>query len=235
MRKIDAKTGLLAARRSVLFTVATLEASRRHERQAVALAVQLKGWSPVAEARRDAEDALTRAHAAVAWADYQLDRDVKGFGNELLRDAGGKRENRVFRAFFPEAPSEVVRLGLETEITRCERFALVATKHTLSERAAAALGAVQASMEAGRAALATRRAAFMRRAETSLDAVQWKEATQAARHSVHLQLQTWALEHNEDRAYADRFFMDPRASRTKGKVGPGGSGAEEEEGDEDAV
>jgi len=216
MRKFDASTGLQTARRSVLFTKSALEASGRHDRLVVAVALQLTRWGPVAEARRAADDAVTLAHARVSWGDYLLDRGVQAFANELLRDAGGDRNNTLFREFFPEPPSEVVRMGLEAEITRCERFDVVAAKRTLSERASAALGVVVAAMETGREALKARRAAYLQQAETSLDAVSWKEATEAARQSVHLQLQTWALENGEDRSYAERFFFDPRPGKAKG-------------------
>ncbi len=215
MRKFDANTGLQTARRSVLFTKAALEASDRHERLVVAIALQLEGWTPVAEARRAADDAVTYAHARVSWGDYLLDRAVKGLANELLRDAGGNYDDKLFREFFPEPPSEVIRMGLESELNRCERFQLLATKRPLNERVSTALSAVTAAMETGRAALAARRAAFMQQAETSLDAVSWKEATEAVRQSVHLQLQAWALENGEERSYAERFFFDPRPGKGK--------------------
>lgn len=218
MRKFDEDTGLNAARRAVLFTVSVLEASGRHARQAEALQRQLTAWNAVSTARRGAEDAVTLAHARVAWADFILDRAVQGLANEALRDAKGNREEPTFRELFPEPPSEVVRMGLEAEIARCASFAVVASKRTLSPAATAALTAVQAAMTAGQAALAARRAAFVQRTEAALDAASWMQATEAARQSVYVQLQGWALEEGEDRAYAERFFAEVRKSQGGGEA-----------------
>jgi len=219
MRKFDEDTGLNAARRAVLFTVSVLEASGRHARQAEALQRQLTGWNAVSTARRGAEDAVTLAHARVAWADFILDRAVQALANEALRDAKGNRADSTFRELFPEPPSEVVRMGLEAEIARCASFAVVASKRTLSPATTAALAAVQAAMTAGQAALAARRAAFVQRTEAALDAASWMQATEAARQSVFVQLQGWALEEGEDRAYAERFFAaDARKSQGGGKA-----------------
>ena len=222
MRKFDEKTGLESGRRSVLFTAAALEASGRHERLAKALSQQLARWSEVDAARRAAEDRITRANAGVAWCDFALDHALKGFANELLRDVRGDASDKGFREFFPEAPSEVIRLGLEAEVARCEAIFVVAAKRKVTKGAVSALAMVRAAVEEGRKALAARRAAYAGQAEASLDVETWKESADAVRQSVHVQLQAWAIENGEDRSYADRFF--PEAPTRRAKAQPKGEG-----------
>jgi hypothetical protein len=206
MRKLTEKTGLLAARQSVLFTEAALIASGIHERQARPVGQLLVRWSTVWEARRNAEDAVTRANARVTWGNLRLDGATTRFANELLRDGGGKNDDPLFRAFFPEAPSDVVKLGLQNQIERCEGFAVVASKRKLSAGASKALRAVEESMREGREALAARKAAYVQQAQAALDAQSWRESAEAARQSIYVQLQSWALENREARSYAENFF-----------------------------
>lgn len=230
MQKFNANTGLLAGRRSLLFTEAALAASGRHERAAKTLGQHLGRWSGVWEARRDAEDAITRGNARVAWCDFTLDRAVTSFANELLRDAGGKSSHKDFQAFFPEPPSEVIRLGLQAQIARCESLFVVASKRKLSARAAAALKSVRDAMTHGEQALATRREAYVRQAEAALDAQSWREGAEAARQGLYVQLQAWALENGENRSYADRFFPDGKARRASAaKAAPNRSAEGEED------
>lgn len=227
MRKFDGKTGLESGRKSVLFTAAVLEASGRHERLAKALNQQLGRWSEVASARQAVEDEITRTNAQVAWCDYALDHSLKGFANELLRDAKGNNADKGFREFFPEPPSGVIRLGLEAEIARCEAIFVVASKRKLAKGAAHALEAVRVAVDEGRKAIAARRAAYIRQAEASLDAETWKESADAVRQSVYVQLQAWALENGEERGYADRFYPDTPVRRAKAPAkGEGGEGGE---------
>jgi hypothetical protein len=220
MRQLGVKTGLLAARQSVLFTEAALAASGVHERLARPVEQLLARWSTVWQARRDAEDAITRANARVSWADVRLDGAVMAFANELLRDAGGKSEDAVFRAYFPEAPSQVIKLGLEAQIERCESFAVVASKRKLGAGAAKALRAVDEAMRSGREALAARKTAYVQQAQAALDAQTWRESAEAVRQSVYVQLQSWALENREPRSYAENFFPSGH--------GRAGAGPEEE-------
>ena len=173
MRRLTEKTGLLAARQSVLFTEAALIASGIHERLARPVGQLLGKWSGVWQARRDAEDAITRANARVTWGNLRLDGATTAFANELLRDVGGKSDDPLFRAFFPEPPNEVVKLGLESQIERCEGFAVVASKRKLTPGATRALRAVEDAMSSGREALAARKAAFVQQAQASLDAQTW--------------------------------------------------------------
>jgi hypothetical protein len=215
MREFDDKTSWEGGRADVLYTVAVLEAADVHDKLKRAVALQLERWNTVEKTRRAADDAVVSANASVAWADHLLDGAVRAFANELLRDVGGDASRRSFAAFFPEAPNEIIRMGLEAEVERCERFAAVAAKVTLSKNAAAKLAAVNDAIALGRTALVRRRDAFTARAQAALDVASWKESSNATRNSVHVQLQTWAIEHEQERAYADRFFPTRTASRRK--------------------
>lgn len=206
MREFSDRTTLDAARADLLFTVSVLEASQAHDRLLRALRPVLAKWTEADGGRRSADDGIVRANARVAWSDHVLDGAVRAFANELLRDVGGKADHPTFRAFFPEAPSEVVRLGLASEIERVERFAAVAAKVKLSKAAAERLAAVKRAVTAGEAALAQRKDAYLAQAQASLDVAAWVQSANAARVSAFVQLQSWAVENNEDRAYADRFF-----------------------------
>ncbi len=236
MRRIEEKTGWESARADVLFTDAGLEAAAVHERLLRAIRARVERWAVIDAARRAAEDAVVRANARVAWVDLLLDRAVRGFSNELLRDVGGRADHKVFAAYFPEPPGEVIRLGLESEITRCEGFRVVRERVALSVAAGAKLDAVEAAMATGRVALEERRQAFAARAGASLDLTTWKEETNAVRESAYVQLRAWALENGEERGYADRFFPAGTARATKGSVKGGKDDEPGEDGDEeDAV
>jgi hypothetical protein len=126
----------------------------------------------------------------------------------------GDPKDKLFRAYFEEAPSEVVRLGLESEIARIEPMFATSQKVKLSKTAGVALEQVKVAVEAGRKALAERRAAFAEQAQVALDIDAWKDATDHARVSIHVQLQSWAVENGEDRGYAERFFpVEARRAR----------------------
>lgn len=231
MKRIEEKTGWEASRGEVLFSDVVLEAAGEHPKLQRAMRAQVERWSAIDAVRRAADDGVVRANARIAWSDRVLDRAVQRFANELLRDAGGDKDDKGFRAYFPEAPNEVVRLGLESEIARCERFGTVRKKVALSKGAAAKLGEVEAAMAAGKVALKARREAFAARTEASLDVATWKDATNAARESVYVQLRTWAIEHGEERGYAERFFpvgggRATRAAAAEGGGEGGGGGAD---------
>ncbi|MDP3273860.1 MAG: hypothetical protein Q8Q09_01605 [Deltaproteobacteria bacterium] len=215
MRRFTDKTSWDGSHSSTLFTAATLEASGRHPALADVLNEHLVQWSALESKRAEAESAITRAHAQVAWADYALDVTVKAFANELLRDAGGKASDKTFRAFFDVAPSEIVKMALERELERLEAMWLVATKVKLSKRATAALEAMRAAAEEGSKRVAARREVVAKRALLAMDLTAWRERTDASRVSVHLQLQQWAIAHDDETSYAEQFFADtePRAKR----------------------
>ncbi|MBI5517956.1 MAG: hypothetical protein HY909_29560 [Deltaproteobacteria bacterium] len=226
MREFNEGTGLERARGDTLYTVSVLEASGSHEKLLRSLKLHLERWTHVDAARRAAEDGIVRTNALVAWADHGLDAAVRGFANEVLRDVGGDKDHRTFKTLFPEAPNEVLKLGLESELEHAERLVSVAGKVDVSKTAGAKLAAVKSAMAAGRDALAQRRKAFLAQGQASLDAASWKEAANNARVSAYVQLQGWALANHEERSYADRFFAQGGHRPTKKAAGePRGTAA----------
>lgn len=222
MRQFDSKTSWEGARAEILYTVSVLGASGRHGKLHQGMKGHLDKWGPLEVQRREAEDAIVMANALVAWCDHELDGAVRGFANEVLHAAGHDASHKLFASFFPEAPSEIIRMGLESEIERCERFDVVASRVELPKVCVTKLEAVRAAIVAGKAALKKRREAFQAQAMVSLDITSWKEAANNARVSCHLQLQAWGLENNEERGYADRFF--PARTASKGAKADDGGG-----------
>jgi hypothetical protein len=102
----------------------------------------------------------------------------------------------------------------------------VSDKVKIGKGAATALAAVRKAIDAGKKAVAERKAAFAEQASVAFDIAGWRDATDAARVSVHVQLQGWALENGEDTGYADRFFPEARRGTKKKKAGgeEGGEG-----------
>lgn len=225
MQRFNEKTTWVNARETTLFTAATLRASARHEKQAKALEAQLAKWDAIDRARQAAADRVTRAHALIAWSDYALDFALKAFANELLRDAKGDANDKLFRAYFDEAPSEVIRLGVESELARIEPMFATSEKVKLSKTAASALALVKTATVAASKAIVERKAAFAEQASVALDMASWKESTDAARVSIHVQLQSWAVDNGEDRLYAERFYSSPER-KSKRKATPSAPPAE---------
>ena len=115
------------------------------------------------------------------------------------------------------------------EIELCARFATVRQKVAISKTAAAKLTEVAAAITAGKAALEVRREAFAARSGVGLEVASWKDAANAARESIYVQIRAWELDHGEERGYADRFFpagnsRGARVTRAKGSEDSAGGG-----------
>ncbi|MDP3278288.1 MAG: hypothetical protein Q8Q09_24080 [Deltaproteobacteria bacterium] len=208
MRKFTDKTSWHGAHTSTLFTAAMLEASGRHAALAEVLNEHLHQWRALEAKRAGAESTITRAQAQVAWADYALGVTLTAFANDLLREAGGMPLDKTFRAFFDVAPSEILKMALEGELEQLEAKWLVATKAKLSPRTTEALQAMRAAAEEANKRIAALREAVATRALFAMDLTAWRESTDASRVSVCLQLQRWAVAHDDETSYAEQFFAD---------------------------
>lgn len=216
MREFDDKTTWEGGREDCVYTLAVTEAAGVHEKQRKAMSVHVEKWNVIEVARRASEDAISRANAGVSWADHVLDVAVRGLADEAQHE-GKDTGNSPFEKYFPEPPSEVIRMGLEAEIERCEAFEVVAKAIPQSKALAEKHEAVRKAMESGRTALKRRRDAYTASAQSSLEIAMWKEAANATRVSIFVQLQAWGLEHGMDRSYADRFFPVKSAGKSKSK------------------
>jgi hypothetical protein len=206
-----------AARKDVRYTVSTLEAVGIHEKQAVAAKELLASWDTIEASRLAAEDELVAGNALVALVDAQLD-DLVALLAQKLRGELGRDDSPEFRRFFPEPPSEVIRLGLESELARVKRFAVVAGEIPPPEAAAPVLAAIQEMSARGQQALTRREEATTQRARVSLRIQTWKEQANAVRRSIANQLEAHAIAKKLPPGYADRFF--PAVLRSQKKPAP---------------
>src|SRR4051794_34826878 len=109
-------------RKDVRFTCTSLSVRAHHEALAKALRTLLSKWTTIEMERRDAEDALVDANAVVGALDEELDEAVFKLVSRLLVELDHDSTHPTFKAYFPEPPSEVIRLGLESEITRTKEL-----------------------------------------------------------------------------------------------------------------
>lgn len=218
LRLFTADTAWDAARRDLRFTAAALAASDDHPKLAKPARDHLKRWKDIEAARIDAEDAIVDANAVVAFADVQLlDPAVQDLANELLHEAGQDRSHPVFSAFFPEAPNDIVRMGLATEIERTKKFFNVARERKVSKAVQAVLDRIAAAHKRGEAALRQREEATLAAARVSLQIQTWKEDANGIRRSIENALDRHANDARLTRAYAASFFPAPAPVKKKAK------------------
>jgi hypothetical protein len=210
-----------AARRSVRFTASALGATTLHASMAKTPRALLKKWNEIDEARRDADDALVDANAKVAALDGDLDDLVLDLANEILHEAKQDRSDAQYVAYFPDAPSEIARLGLESEIERTKKFFVVASEHKPSKAVAAVLAKIKDVQTRGSAALADRVEATAEVAKVSLRVQTWKEDANGARRSIDNALDEYANQNKVSRDYTDRYF--PQVGRSSRRTKKSGS------------
>jgi hypothetical protein len=219
MRAFNEDTAWAAARQDVRYTAAALDASEAHGKQAEAARVLLAKWDEAERLRQAAEDAVVAANALVALRDVQLD-ELVGRLAQKLRGEHGRDDAPAFRRYFPEPPNEVIRLGLESELSRIRGFFTVAAEHAPSAEVAAILKGLQELEARGRQALAQREQAATERARASLRVQSWKDEANAVRRSLANQLEAYAIERGLSADYAERFFAPTARRGGKKKPAP---------------
>lgn len=215
MRLFDEGEGWDAMRKDVRFTASALAASTEHGSLARALRALLTRWATLDAERLASEDALVDANALVATSDARLDRCVTRLGATLLSESEGNRDAAGFKAYFPESPTEVVRLGLESEIARTRAFFTVAEERGASRAVRAILGEIEELHTQGTAALAQRESATVELARGSLRRTSWREDANRARRSVEAALAQYATDHELPRDYPTTFFANSASSKSK--------------------
>ncbi len=214
MRLFTEETSWETARRDVRFTCAALGASSAHKALTPPLQKLLAQWSGLDQERLNAEDALVDANAHVHACDVELDQLVACLSTSLLHnDTKGNRRHPVFVKFFPESPTAVIRLGLESEIDRVERFFVVSREVSPSKETQRILKDIQDTCVRGRKVLAEREETTLDLARVSLKLAGWKESANAVRRSVENALDAHATHEGFARDYSTRFF--PTAQRSK--------------------
>jgi len=224
LRLFHEGTGWEQARKDTRYTAARLDARAAHDGLAKPLRGLLARWVTIDEERREADDAVVDANALVAALDDELDTAVDAFINRLLYELHGDGAHPVFKAYFPEPPSEVLRLGLESEIERTKKLFHVAEERKVSKEVSQLLAAIAAVSKRGTAALAAREAAYATTSRVTLRIQTWKESANAARRGVDSVLEGHAVKAQLPRGYADRFFPAPprltKKRATTPAVGP---------------
>ncbi len=214
----DESTGWDEARRTVRHTRSALGATPDHGKLASSLTAILTAWKKVDGDREDADDATVDANALVHYWDVQLDILVAKLASQARNDHGA--DSKEFKKLFPEPPHEVVRLGLESEITRVEKFDVVAKEMKLSKEVSAILKSITHVCASGAKALEARVDAAKQTAQVSLRVSSWKDDANGARRSVDTALDDWANKHHLPRDYADAFFPVTRSSSRKAATAP---------------
>jgi hypothetical protein len=223
MRTFDDETPWAAVRRDLRHTRATLKAAAVHGPALKEIQKLLDRWHALNQQLIDAEDAVVDSHAQVAWHDGVLDERVGAFARDLDHAVGGDRSHRTFTSFFPQAPNEVIRLGLESEIERTAHFDQVAGALKLAKNAQDTLRGVGEARTAGSASLKAREESVKSEALTWLRVRQLKDDANAVRRSVFNTLERHAIDRGIASGYAGRFFLlAPRRTR-KVKATTGGA------------
>jgi hypothetical protein len=219
LRLFTEDTSWEQARKDVRYTVKSLETRYRHPQLVKPLSALLTRWAAVEEERRTAEDDLVDANAVVSALDEELDEAVFRLVTRLLVEVGGDASHATFRAYFPEPPSEVIRLGLESEIIRTRELFVVADEKRASPEVRAILAMIAELSRRGENALGARERAFVAVSRADLHVQDWKDSANAARRSVANVLEAFALKHHLLRGYSAGFF--PTSARTLKKSAKG--------------
>jgi|GEM_PF-1752519 len=197
--------GWEAQRRVLLFTVATLTASKTHAKLARAPQAQLERWREVEAQRQTADDGLVVAKARVAWADETLDEATADFHAQLFTDCKRDRAHPTFVRFFPDTLTALTRKGLDAQLDAMKDFATYGDELPLPDTSAKALTVVLAAMDDGRVALDGRAEAERELTRVSLAQAAWRDETNEVRRKVDGALGDHATAHTLPRAYPARF------------------------------
>jgi hypothetical protein len=219
LRLFNDDTSWEQARKDVRYTATSLSVRHQHDQLVKPLRTLLERWATIDHERREAEDALVDANAMVSALDEELDEAVFRLVSRLLFEVDHNSGHPTFKAYFPEPPSEVIHLGLESEIARTRELFPVAEEKKASPEVRAILKTIADLQTRGEEALRAREAAYVAVSRVSLHVQDWKESANAARRSVVNVLEGYAMKNHLPRGYAEGFF--PVASRTTKKVSKG--------------
>ncbi|HEY1954959.1 MAG TPA: hypothetical protein VGH28_05090 [Polyangiaceae bacterium] len=215
MKLFNDDTGWAEARRSIRFTRAALAAVAAHEKLAATMTKLLRDWKSIDDERLAAEDETVDANALVRFRDWELDDGVTRLAEKTKGDHGG--DSKEFGALFPEAPHEVVRLGLASEIDRIKKWKAATESLSLSKNVRAQLGDIDKTCASGKKALDAREAAATSSTKIALRMEHWKDDANGARRSIETALADYANKHGLPRDYPSAFFPAP-AARPKKKT-----------------
>ena len=220
MRLYAANDGLDAMRLDARQTRSMLKASNVHLPLTKPLDRLLDRWVVLDALQREAADAVADSHALTAWLDLHLDGVTRRLVGQLLADTGNNRDHRTFQVFFPEAPSETIRLALESQLDASTHFSTAAEEVGASKAVRAIVKEIAAIDVKGRMALKAREAAVLASATVALKIDTWRADANGVRRGVETALDDHANKSGLNRDYAGRFFPSPRATTTKPAAPP---------------
>lgn len=217
MRRLAMSSSLLVYLEELEFTEATLSSREETKDMACSFRDEIESWERVFRTYREARRAIVRADAIVAVRDQELDELTTRFGRAVLAEANGDRKSTLFRRFFPDSPSELVRKPLRKQ---CEhtlnRFVpelnqlpdaspLKSFAKPLYEAAQRALDALDARAKIG-----------AERASVVLDVEEWKEGVNRLRVSTYAALLQIGTEKGLGKPFAKSFFRAAKRATPKG-------------------
>lgn len=200
------------ARQEARYVVASLASDESHARLARPLQYLLEKWATLEQQRREAIDALAEGEAQVHSVDRALDLALARLARQLEGEYGEGRADERFRRFFPVAPEEVIRLGLEHELDRIVDLGKAADETQASEAVRATVHEVQALEAQAEKALGARERATADVARVALRIRTWLESAAAARKSVEGILAAYAVAHDLPAEWTRSFFPPADAS-----------------------
>lgn len=217
MRRLSLTSSLLVYLEELEFTEATLSARDDTKELAGPFREEIETWERVLKTYRESRRAIVRADAVVAVRDQELDEITSNFSRSLLAEVNGDRKSALFRRFFPDTPSELIRKPLRKQ---CEHTLnrivpelkqlpdgspLKAFARPLAEAAQRALDALDARAKVG-----------AERASVAIDVEEWKEGVNRLRTSTYAELLRMGAEKGLGKAFARSFFRAAKRATTKG-------------------
>jgi len=219
MRRLSLSSSLLVYLEEIEFTEAALSSREETKEIACSFRDELESWERVFKSYREARRAIVRADALIAVRNQELDEITMSFSRALLAEVNGDRKSTLFRRFFPNAPSELVRGPLRKQ---CEhtRDRIVPELNQLPDDSPLKAFARPLDAAAQRAldALDARAKIGAERASVAYDVEEWKEGVNRVRISTYAALLQIGAEKGLGKTFAKSFFRVPRRTRSGGRA-----------------
>ncbi len=205
-RHIPASSSLPVHEQELLYSLDRLEADPDTRDLAAMLEPLLGALATVHAAQKAAWRDENRGDAAVRYADQVLDDAVDALWNQLLFLADRRTDDPRVRTYFPKPRSEVVRLGLQSQLAVVGSWPTALAGEPEPELQALGVR-LQQAIDAGQAAVSRRADAVLARAtQKAREVLLLKDDIQAARQSVYGELVRRAAAARRPRSWADGFF-----------------------------
>lgn len=234
MEKISERRALSVFWAHLVYTEAALQAIETTAPLAGPITDHLEKFEAVMKLDLQSQREVIRAQAHCVIADGNLDGGLRRAQNDALHEVRQDRKDRRYSTLFRENIHRMVRHALPKQVEVAtevvQKLALSIYDDAFRDRNVPLLTRL---IEAGRAALDTRRRAAHDRVEARLEIAAWKEEASVLRQSVYGQLIDLAARNRQDRAWAEQFFMP--VTRPSGANADGDEDTEEDPPEADPV